>query len=186
MSTPGRIYSLHSSGAFLLLTPLFILLLFASFIFQDKAEGKTIIVDENHPPKTRSTKSLTNTRIICINNSPSEGERQTTEDNICPSLGGYYCKSLGRQAWLRVDYPTALDEDGPTTSFYLGRIVGVTWRDSGQPVGMYLAARPDFSRPLSAYLRSNVPSPSDTFYLIIETGTESTMLVEPHRIIIRE
>jgi hypothetical protein len=146
------------------------------------ARERTIIVDEKNPPKTRRIKPSGNTKVITIRSEKPAGKAPSIDGDICPALGGYYCKSVGKEAWLR------------EAGLYLGRISGVAWRDKGQPMGLYLGAleveasdKPPEDAPakplLLELLRKNTLSMSDTFYFIISVeGLEGPVLVEPHRI----
>jgi len=171
MGKQGRIYTPGSSGFFLFLLVL-IFVLASFYIFSCAyAEGKTIVVDENNPPKIRRARTLTNTRVICINNSPVDAKAQTTEGNICPSLGGYYCRSVSKRAWLS------------RSGHYLGFITGVAWRDKGAAMGQYLDRLDSKDAPLKDALKRNITSASDSFYFIIDVvGIEGHILIQPHRV----
>lgn len=156
------------------------------------ARDKTIIVDENNPPRTRQIKPSWNTRVISIINTRAADTENSPADDICPALGGYYCKSVGREAWLKLEpmVPDKTTISGKEVwldigAAFIGRIAGVAWKDKGGAIGRYLGQlEAGFSVEKS--IRKNHLSSRDSFYFIIDTGTESPVLVETHRIIIRE
>lgn len=147
------------------------------------AHTRVITIDEStvpSAPDVRKVKADKNTRVINIKGGKKDVAPASSGggEDICPGLGGYYCKSVGREAWLA----------GVPNGFYLGRIVGVVWKDKDDVMGQYL--QPSAEATLSAgtlkdALLRNHLSAMDSFYLIIEVkGLEGLLLVEPHRITI--
>jgi len=171
MGIPGRIADFPLKGILLFLVFSFALLLCPGLPCPAGAQERTIIVDEKNPPKARKTRPSGNTKVVIIKGKSDEDEPPPAADgDICSSLGGYYCKQVGREAWL--------GEGG----MYLGRITGVAWREKGQPVGLYLGT-PVKDSPIEEALSKNALSKSGTFYFIIVVeGLEAPVLVEPHRI----
>ena len=173
-----------------LLTLMFFLTLSLLQPFTVQAKERTIVVDENNPPKARKIKPSPDTKVINIRNRNASDKGQAADGDICPALGGYYCKSISKEARLK---------DG---GLYLGTISGVAWREKGQPMGLYLAAagaetpgaasgeapeEVSTEPSIIKRLKKNTLSIQDSFYFIIDIeGIDGPVLIEPHRISISE
>jgi len=153
------------------------------------AGEKTIIVDENNPPRRRQIKPSWNTRVINIINTGAAHSGPGPEGDICPLPGGYYCRSAGKEAWLKLE-PMVPDKGASSgekawlgmSEVFIGRITGVAWRGKGEAIGRYLGPL-DADLPLERAIRKNHLSARDSFYFIIDMeGLEGPALVEAHRI----
>ena len=126
-------------------------------------DSSTIVVDSDNPPASKPIKADKSTKVISLKGkrSTSEGGTRRDSGDVCVDLKrSYYCKSLGRQAWLTIN------------GMYLGTIDGVAWKDAGQPTGAYLGDLAS-GRPIAEWVIYNHLARSGVFYFIItiDNGT---------------
>lgn len=172
---------LTASGARTVISLLTVIVMACCLPLGASAHTRTITISESSPP-TRTSPQRTgadkNTRVINIKGPKTPASSGGEGDDICPDLNDYYCKSVGRDAWLAGG------------GAYLGRIAGVAWKDKGEVVGQYLETTAEAALPggtLEDVISRNHLSAFATFYFIIEVkGLTARLFVEPHRIIMEQ
>lgn len=159
---PKSAYAVVILAAMLVASPLFA-----------ATEEKTIVVDSENPVKHKTIKADKRTKVINIKGKRDREADSARSGDVCMKMKGYYCSSLGKQAWLTIN------------GMYLGVIEGVAWKEAGQPTGAYLGDITS-GRPPMEWVVFNHLATCDGFYFIIgmADAQSAQVLVEPHRITI--